>query len=114
RPDCATRRSRGRRTPNLQRVTARADATRLRAAGAGHRRDRRRRGCRRARHVARMGERTRRRRTRNAVSGHLTRGRIAAGVVALVTLAALVALVAVAAPRWWRGDGGTYAPRTPL
>jgi hypothetical protein len=48
------------------------------------------------------------------VSAQLTRGRTAAGVVAVLTLAVLVALVAVAAPRWWGGEGGTYAPRTPL
>jgi hypothetical protein len=61
-----------------------------------------------------MGKRARRRRERNAVSGKLTRGKIAAAVVALLTVAVLVALVAVAAPRWWHGDGGSYAPRTPL
>jgi hypothetical protein len=48
------------------------------------------------------------------VSERLTRGTIAAAAVALVTVVVLVVLVAVAAPRWWRDDGGSYAPRTPL
>jgi hypothetical protein len=48
------------------------------------------------------------------VSAGLTRGRIAASAVALITVAAIVVLAAVVAPRWWRGDGGTYAPRTTL
>jgi hypothetical protein len=48
------------------------------------------------------------------MSVRLTRGRIAAAAVALLTVAAVVVLAAVAAPRWWRGDGGTYAPRTTL
>jgi hypothetical protein len=48
------------------------------------------------------------------VSRGLTRGRIAATAVALVALAAVVVLAAVVGPRWWRGDGGTYAPRTTL
>jgi hypothetical protein len=48
------------------------------------------------------------------VSDALTRGRVAAAAVVLVTIAAVVVLAAVLAPRWWRGDGGTYAPRTTL
>jgi hypothetical protein len=48
------------------------------------------------------------------VSAHLTRGKIAAGVVALVTVVVVALLLLVAAPRWWRGDGGAYAPRATL
>ena len=48
------------------------------------------------------------------MSDLLTRGRVAAAAVALVTIAAVVVLAAVLAPRWLRGDGGTYAPRTTL
>jgi len=44
----------------------------------------------------------------------LTRGRIAAAVVAVVTVAAVVVLTGVVARGWWRGDGGAYAPRTTL
>lgn len=44
----------------------------------------------------------------------LTRGRLAAAGVALVAVVAVVVLVAVVAPRWWNGDGGTYAPKTTL
>jgi hypothetical protein len=48
------------------------------------------------------------------VSGVLTRGRVAAAAVAFVTIALVVVLAAVLAPRWGRGDGGTYTPRTTL
>jgi hypothetical protein len=48
------------------------------------------------------------------VSNVLTRGRVAAAAVVLVTIAAVVVLAAVLGPRWWSGDGGTYAPRTTI
>jgi hypothetical protein len=48
------------------------------------------------------------------VSTQLTRGRIAAAAVALLAVLAVVVLVAVAGPRWWNGDGGSYAPRKTL
>jgi hypothetical protein len=48
------------------------------------------------------------------VSAQLTRGRLAATAVALVATAGVVLLTAVVAPRWWNGDGGTYAPRKTL
>ena len=48
------------------------------------------------------------------MNAHLTRGRIAAAVVALVTLTVVVVLAAVVAPGWWNGDGGSYAPRRTL
>jgi hypothetical protein len=41
----------------------------------------------------------------------MTRGRLLAAVVAVVTLIAVAVLAAVFVPRWWRGDGGSYAPR---
>jgi hypothetical protein len=44
------------------------------------------------------------------MNDRLTRGRIAAAVVALVAVASVVVLAAVIAPRWWNGAGGTYAP----
>ena len=47
------------------------------------------------------------------MSAQLTRGRIAAASVALVSLAAVAVLVIVAA-RWWDGEGGAYAPRATL
>ena len=40
----------------------------------------------------------------------MTRGRLAAGVVALVAAAGL-AVAAVFVAGWWSGDGGSYAPR---
>lgn len=48
------------------------------------------------------------------MNGRLTRGPLAAAAVALVAVAAVVVLTAVVAPRWWNGDGGTYAPRKTL
>jgi hypothetical protein len=48
------------------------------------------------------------------VSAQLTRGRVAAAAVALVTVAAVVVLTAVVAPGWWNGNGGTYAPSKTL
>jgi hypothetical protein len=47
------------------------------------------------------------------VSAHLTRGRIAGIAIALAAVVALVVLI-VAARGWWRGDGGSYAPRATL
>jgi hypothetical protein len=44
----------------------------------------------------------------------LTRGRITAAGVALVTVAAVIVLTAVVARGWWRGEGGAYAPRSTL
>jgi hypothetical protein len=44
----------------------------------------------------------------------VTRGTIAAAAVALTTVAALVVLTTVVAPRWWSGEGGSYAPKTTL
>jgi hypothetical protein len=44
------------------------------------------------------------------VNEQLTRGRLAAAAVALVTIVAVVVLTAVVAPGWWNGDGGSYAP----
>jgi hypothetical protein len=44
------------------------------------------------------------------MTGRLTRGRLAATGVAALTLAAVAAVVVVARG-WWRGDGGSYAPR---
>jgi hypothetical protein len=43
------------------------------------------------------------------VSERLTRGRLAAAAVALLTVLGVVVLVVVARG-WWRGDGGGYAP----
>ncbi len=48
------------------------------------------------------------------MTGWLTRGRIAGAAVVILTAAAVLVLAAVVAPRWWNGDGGTYAPRTTL
>jgi hypothetical protein len=48
------------------------------------------------------------------MSFRLTRGRIAAAAVGVMTVAAAVALVAVLARGWWRGGGGSYAPPRPL
>jgi hypothetical protein len=48
------------------------------------------------------------------MNAELTRGRIAAAVVALVAVLAVVVLVAVVGPRWWNGDGGSYVPRKTL
>jgi hypothetical protein len=48
------------------------------------------------------------------VTAQLTRGRIAAAVVALVAVLAVVVLVAIVGPRWWNGNGGSYAPRKTL
>lgn len=48
------------------------------------------------------------------MSTTLTRGRIAVAGVALVTVVGVVVLMAVVAPGWWRGEGGTYAPRKTL
>lgn len=47
------------------------------------------------------------------MSAMLTRGRLAAAAVGLVTVVAVV-LTAVVARSWWRGDGGTYAPKKTL
>src|SRR5215475_11749760 len=41
----------------------------------------------------------------------MTRGRLAAAGTAAVTLVLVAVLAAVYVPRWWRGDGGSYAPR---
>jgi hypothetical protein len=48
------------------------------------------------------------------VSAMLTRGRLAAAAVGLVAVVAVVVLTGVVARGWWRGDGGTYAPRKTL
>jgi hypothetical protein len=40
--------------------------------------------------------------------------RSAAAIVAAVTLACTVLLVGVFAPRWWGGDGGSFAPPSPV
>jgi hypothetical protein len=48
------------------------------------------------------------------MSAQLTRGRIAAGAVALVAVLAVVVLTALVAPGWWGGAGGTYAPKKTL
>jgi hypothetical protein len=39
--------------------------------------------------------------------------RLGAVLVLVVTLAAVVLVVAVFAPRWWSGEGGSYAPPVP-
>jgi hypothetical protein len=44
------------------------------------------------------------------VSAHVTRGKIAAAAVAFVTAVVVALLLLVVGPRWWSGDGGTYAP----
>jgi hypothetical protein len=41
----------------------------------------------------------------------MTRGRLLAAGIAAVTLVLVAVLAAVFVPRWWRGDGGSYAPR---
>lgn len=41
----------------------------------------------------------------------MTRGRLAAGGAIAVALLVVVLVVAIAAPRWWRGTGGSYAPK---
>jgi hypothetical protein len=46
------------------------------------------------------------------VAARLTRGRLAALAVALVTIAGAAVLVGVFARGWWRGEGGSYAPRS--
>jgi hypothetical protein len=48
------------------------------------------------------------------VRGRVTRGSIAAALIALVTLAAVSVFAGVVAPGWWSGDGGSYAPRRTL
>jgi hypothetical protein len=48
------------------------------------------------------------------VSSRITRGSIVAAVVALVAVASVVVLAGVVAPGWWRGDGGSYAPKHTL
>jgi hypothetical protein len=50
---------------------------------------------------------------RDTLAARLTRGRLAALALALVTAVTLVSVVA-AARGWWRGDGGAYAPAVPL
>jgi hypothetical protein len=45
------------------------------------------------------------------LSYRLTRGTIAAIGVAIVALAAVVVFTGVFARGWWRGDGGSYAPK---
>ena len=42
----------------------------------------------------------------------LTRTQLAAAAIALAALVVAVVLVAVVGRGWWRGEGGTYAPRT--
>jgi hypothetical protein len=51
---------------------------------------------------------------RVAVRSRVTRGSIAAALVALVTVAAVVVFAGVVAPGWWRGEGGSYAPKHTL
>jgi hypothetical protein len=41
-------------------------------------------------------------------------GVVAAVATGLATLAALGLLLGFLAPRWWRGDGGSYAPQRPI
>jgi hypothetical protein len=53
-------------------------------------------------------------RARVAVRGRVTRGSIAASLVAVLTLAAVVVLAGVFGRGWWRGDGGSYAPKQTL
>jgi hypothetical protein len=48
------------------------------------------------------------------VRSRVTRGAIAATLVALVSVAAVVVFAGVVAPGWWRGDGGSYAPKRTL
>jgi hypothetical protein len=49
-----------------------------------------------------------------ADGGRLTRGLLAAGAVALVTVAGVSVLVVVFARSWWRNEGGRYTPQTVL
>jgi hypothetical protein len=44
----------------------------------------------------------------------MTRGRLAALVVGVVTLAAVALFVGLFARSWWQGDGGSYAPKRAL
>jgi hypothetical protein len=48
------------------------------------------------------------------MSGRLTRGALAAGVVLVLAVAALAVFLGVFARGWWNGDGGTYAPKHAL
>ncbi len=48
------------------------------------------------------------------MSAMLTRGRLAAAAIGLAAVLAVVVLTAFVARGWWRGDGGTYAPRKTL
>src|SRR4051794_32788736 len=50
-------------------------------------------------------------RAQDVKTPRLTRGLVAATVVALLTVAAVVVLTGVVARGWWRGTGGSYAPK---
>jgi hypothetical protein len=54
------------------------------------------------------GERSKR--SRGAFASRLTRGRLAAILLAGSALAVIVLLLAVYAPRWWGDEGGSYTP----
>ncbi len=49
---------------------------------------------------------------RFAVASWLTRGRLNAILLAVAAFVLIVLLLAVFGPRWWNGEGGTYAPKS--